>query len=175
MCCMVSGRAVQAAHAAAACAPVPNTPFHNRPCKHIPDGPEVQSAPAPCCRRRVRVFWYASGRLRRVYDESLAAAAELQRSDSDLYRLDPIDFGRRVAAEKDLEADAAAPRQNALFDDSGNFIIYSTLLGIKVVACPMRADRVAARAHPAHFPGAPPCGPVYPVRFVCTTLASAVT
>lgn len=91
-----------------------------------------QCCKACLCCRRVRVFWYASGRLRRVYDESLAAAAELQRSDSDLYRLDPIDFGRRVAAEKDLEADAAASKQNALFDDSGNFIIYSTLLGIKV-------------------------------------------
>lgn len=97
------------------------------------------------------MFWYASGRLRRVYDESLAAAAELQRADSDLYRLDPIDFGRRVAAEKDLEADAAASRQNALFDDSGNFIIYSTLLGIKACApphCPAgKSVCVASRAH----------------------------
>jgi hypothetical protein len=79
-----------------------------------------------------------TGRLRRVYDESLEAAAELQRSDSALYRLDPIDFGRRMAMEKELLSDAAAPLQNALFDDSGNFLIYSTLLGIKV-RCPPRS------------------------------------
>ncbi|KAK9907373.1 hypothetical protein WJX75_002432 [Coccomyxa subellipsoidea] len=83
--------------------------------------------------RRVRVFWFGSGRLRRVYDESLEAAAELQRSDSTLARLDPMDFGRRIAVEKELLADSAAPHQNALFDDSGNFVLFSTLLGIKVV------------------------------------------
>ncbi len=83
-------------------------------------------------RRRVRVFWFGSGQLRRVYDESLEAAAELQRSDSALARLDPIDFGRRVAIEKELISDAAAPPQNAIFDDSGNFVLYATLLGIKV-------------------------------------------
>ncbi len=88
-----------------------------------------------CQNRRVRVFWYASGRLRRVYDESLSAAAELQRSDSPLYRLDPIDFGRRVAAEKELlgaeGGDGGGAAQNAVFDDSGHFLIYATLLGIK--------------------------------------------
>lgn len=89
-----------------------------------------------CGGRRVRVFWFGSGRLRRVYDESLEAAAELQRSDSALARLDPIDFGRRVAIEKELISDAAAPPQNAIFDDSGNFVLYSTLLGIKVPLWP---------------------------------------
>lgn len=78
------------------------------------------------------MFWFGSGQLRRVYDESPEAAAELQRSDSALARLDAIDFGRRVAVEKELLADEAAPPQNAIFDDSGNFVLYSTLLGIKV-------------------------------------------
>lgn len=68
-----------------------------------------------------------------MYDESLEAAAELQRSDSPLYKLDPIDFGRRVAVEKEMVSDPSAPFQNAVFDDSGNFILYSTLLGIKVI------------------------------------------
>ncbi len=67
-----------------------------------------------------------------MYDESLEAAAELQSSDSVLAHLDPMDFGRRVAVEKELLADAAAPHQNAIFDDSGNFVLFSTLLGIKV-------------------------------------------
>lgn len=93
---------------------------------------QVQTCDAVCVCRRVRVFWFGSGRLRRVYDESLEAAAELQRSDSTLAHLDPMDFGRRIAVEKELLADSAAPHQNALFDDSGNFVLFSTLLGIKV-------------------------------------------
>lgn len=83
-------------------------------------------------RRRARVFWYRSGKLRRVYDESLEAAAELQKSESATYRIDPIDFGRRIAMEKELVADADAPHQNAIFDESGNFLLYSTVLGVKV-------------------------------------------
>ncbi|CAL5228960.1 g12192 [Coccomyxa viridis] len=83
--------------------------------------------------RRARVFWYRSGKLRRVYDESLEAAAELQKSESATYRIDPIDFGRRIAVEKELIADADAPHQNAIFDESGNFLLFSTVLGVKVV------------------------------------------
>ncbi|DBA81879.1 TPA: hypothetical protein ACH3X1_007594 [Trebouxia sp. C0004] len=83
--------------------------------------------------RRVRVFRFQTGKLRRTYDESVAAANELQRGESELYNLEPIDFGRRMAGEKDLIADPEAPQPNAIFDESGNFIIYATLLGIKVV------------------------------------------
>jgi len=152
----------------------------------------------------VRVFRFVTGKLRRTYDESIEAANQMQRSDSDLYRLDPIDWGRRVAAvsmqhrplplrsiqrlqctighhglrweavalaaiehlrerprwrvlavtgrsmlaaelqrgnqrhpvcepqERELAADETAPAPNAVFDDSGNFVLYPTLLGIKV-------------------------------------------
>lgn len=83
--------------------------------------------------RRVRVFRFQSGKLRRTYDESLAAASELQQGESEIYHLEPIDFGRRMASEKELLADPQAPQANAIFDESGNFIIYATLLGIKVV------------------------------------------
>jgi len=50
-----------------------------------------------------------------------------------MYKLDAIDFGRRVAIEKEIAADPEAPFPNAAFDDSGNFLLYPTLLGIKVV------------------------------------------
>lgn len=83
--------------------------------------------------RKVRVFRYATGKLSRTYDESLQAANDLQRSESELYRLDPIDYGRRVAIEKELMADPEAPKPNAIFDESGNFLLYPTILGIKVV------------------------------------------
>jgi len=87
--------------------------------------------PAALC-RRVRVFWFAKGKLRRIYDESLDAAEELQRGDAGAYRLEAIDFGRRLSIEKDIQGNEDAPSPNAIFDESGNFIIYATLLGIKV-------------------------------------------
>ncbi|CAI0398240.1 unnamed protein product [Linum tenue] len=80
--------------------------------------------------RRIRVFWFRTGKLRRVYDESLE---DLQRSDAPLYRLEAIDFGRRMAVEKEFEKTETAPQPNAVFDESSNFLIYATLLGIKVV------------------------------------------
>ena len=90
------------------------------------------------------MFWYRSGKLRRVYDESLEAAAELQKSESVTYRIDPIDFGRRIAVEKELIADADAPHQNAIFDESGNFLLYSTVLGVKVCIFTRRLSRAGA-------------------------------
>ncbi|KAE8691052.1 Peptidylprolyl isomerase domain and WD repeat-containing protein 1 [Hibiscus syriacus] len=83
--------------------------------------------------RRIRVFWFRNGKLRRVYDESLEVAQDLQRSDAPMYRLEAIDFGRRMAVEKEIENTETAPQPNAVFDESSNFLIYATLLGIKMV------------------------------------------
>ncbi|XVF69132.1 hypothetical protein PTKIN_Ptkin11bG0056200 [Pterospermum kingtungense] len=83
--------------------------------------------------RRIRVFWFRTGKLRRVYDESLEVAQDLQRSDAPMYRLEAIDFGRRMAVEKEIEKTEMAPQPNAVFDESSNFLIYATLLGIKIV------------------------------------------
>jgi peptidylprolyl isomerase domain and WD repeat-containing protein 1 len=62
----------------------------------------------------------------------LQVAQDLQRSDTPLYRLDAIDFGRRMAVEKEIEKTEGVPSPNAVFDESGNFLVYTTLLGIKV-------------------------------------------
>jgi peptidylprolyl isomerase domain and WD repeat-containing protein 1 len=105
--------------------------------------------------RRIRILRYTTGKLIKTYDESLEASRELQKSGPEGLRLDPIDFGRRVAMEKQLvkevphggggvgvgvganDSDAAAAlsyaKPNAVFDESGNFILYPTMLGIKVV------------------------------------------
>ncbi|CAH9094098.1 unnamed protein product [Cuscuta epithymum] len=91
--------------------------------------------------RRIRVFWFRTGKLRRVYDESLEVAQDLQRSDVPLYRLDAIDFGRRMAIEREFEKTENVPQPNAVFDESSNFIIYATLLGIKIVN--MHTNKVA--------------------------------
>ncbi|KAL2608859.1 hypothetical protein R1flu_027432 [Riccia fluitans] len=83
--------------------------------------------------RRIRILWFLTGKLRRTYDESLEVAQDLQRSDAPLYKLDAIDFGRRIAVEREIEKTEDVPSPNAVFDESGNFVLYSTLLGVKVV------------------------------------------
>lgn len=103
-----------------------------------PDGKQfVTTSPD----RRIRVFWFLTGKLRRTYDESLEVAQDLQRSDAPLYRLDAIDFGRRMAVEKEIEKTENVPQPNAVFDDSCNFLLYTTLLGIKIVN--LHANKVA--------------------------------
>ncbi|XVF05211.1 hypothetical protein REPUB_Repub05bG0152500 [Reevesia pubescens] len=82
--------------------------------------------------RRIRVFWFRTGKLRRVYDESLEVTQDLQKSDAPMYQLEAIDFGKRMAVEKEIEKTETAPQQNEVFDERSNFLIYATLLGIKL-------------------------------------------
>ena len=98
-----------------------------------------------CTDSRIRLFSFATGKLRRVYDETVEASQELQDNGPQAFRLEGIDFGRRLAVEKKYQAAlgrmAAEGSTNqdvvatpgAVFDDSGNFLLYSTLLGVKVV------------------------------------------
>ncbi|KAJ9519253.1 hypothetical protein QJQ45_017913 [Haematococcus lacustris] len=88
---------------------------------------------AVCADKRLRVFRFQQGKLRRVYNETQEATNELQKSGAEAFVLEDIDFGRRLAVEKELAMAEGAPAPNAVFDDSGNFLIYPSLLGIKVV------------------------------------------
>ncbi|PWN52988.1 peptidyl-prolyl cis-trans isomerase cyp15 [Violaceomyces palustris] len=95
--------------------------------------------------RQVRIFHFASGKLKKKYDESLRAVQEMQQAGTTIYKLDDMEFGRRLAVERELDnsvkdgpGDATtnamgAGTGNAVFDESGNFLIYPTMLGIKIV------------------------------------------
>ncbi len=85
--------------------------------------------------QKIRVFRFATGKLRRIYDERLSVFESAQRDGT--LGLDSIDFSRRNAVEREMQSlvgqiNETAPC-NAVFDESGNFLIYSTLAGIKVV------------------------------------------
>jgi peptidylprolyl isomerase domain and WD repeat-containing protein 1 len=149
--------------------------------------PDGRQFAAVCADGRVRVWRWASGALRRAYDESSNACRAWQRRagekaaeaaaeaeaggnstptnsyldpSSPLSPLDDLDFGRRLAVERELSAalaardradDASASAADpaaaaveasrahlaltptATFDDSGHFLIYGTMLGVKVV------------------------------------------
>jgi len=83
--------------------------------------------------RQIRIFSFRTGKCLRKYDESIATLTDLQSHDNP-FKLDTMTFGARLTADKELEKTTASlPSANVLFDESGNFIIYATLNGIKFV------------------------------------------
>ncbi|SJX64767.1 related to Peptidylprolyl isomerase domain and WD repeat-containing protein 1 [Sporisorium reilianum f. sp. reilianum] len=115
--------------------------------------------------RHIRVFDFRSGKIARRYDESLEALQAVQAlpppldtTPADLsddvtdpiqpeinFKLDQMEFGRRIALERELSAStasgalsgaanaASATHSNVLFDESGHFLIYASLHGVKMV------------------------------------------
>ena len=86
--------------------------------------------------RQIRVFSFLKGKLTRKYDESLAAIQEMQQAGTAVYKVEDMEFGRRLAVEKEIELpdpDGTIYGKwiNAIWDESGAFIIYGSLLGIK--------------------------------------------
>ncbi|XP_055919118.1 peptidylprolyl isomerase domain and WD repeat-containing protein 1 [Eupeodes corollae] len=80
--------------------------------------------------RKVRVFKFITGKLIRVFDEALIRFQEIQKTTN---ALPNMEFGRRMATERDLEKSDHFTNSNIIFDYSGNFIMYPTMLGIKLV------------------------------------------
>jgi len=84
--------------------------------------------------RKVRIFDFASGKLYRTYDESITAITEMQQAGTlSSEPIEAVDFGRRIAVERELEHSAARSRINVIFDESGHFVLYGSILGTKVI------------------------------------------
>ncbi|ORY82468.1 peptidyl-prolyl cis-trans isomerase cyp15 [Protomyces lactucae-debilis] len=83
--------------------------------------------------RQVRLFNFTSAKILRKYDESLATAESQHQSGTAIVQLDDIEFGRRLAIERELSLSSELRRCNVIFDDSGLFLLYSTIFGIKVI------------------------------------------
>lgn len=83
--------------------------------------------------RKVRVFDFASGKLQRSYDESIETLTGMHEAGNAPYKLDQNNFNRRLAVERDLDNPAVRSRINIAYDESGHFIAYGSLYGIKVV------------------------------------------
>lgn len=80
--------------------------------------------------RKIRIFKFLTGKLSKVIDESLQQFTELQQMKQ---QLPNMEFGRRMAVERDLEKSEAFRNCNVVFDETGNFVMYGTMLGIKVI------------------------------------------
>ncbi|CAK43767.1 hypothetical protein CBS115989_4918 [Aspergillus niger] len=99
--------------------------------------------------RQVRVFDFATGKLYRKYDESLNTITAMQQAGTAIYQLDELEFGRRLAVERELENPITKPKINVLFDESGHFILYGSLYGIKCInTYTNRVVRVYAKEEP---------------------------
>lgn len=83
--------------------------------------------------RQVRVFDFPTGKLYRKYDESLATLTDMQQAGTAPYQLEEVEFGRRLAVERELENPVTRPKVNVIFDESGHFILYGSLYGIKCI------------------------------------------
>jgi len=77
----------------------------------------------------VRIFRSLTGKLILVLNETLDKFSELQKARQ---LLPNMEFGRRMAIERDLEKTEAIHNSNLLFDNSGYFLLYGTMLGVKV-------------------------------------------
>lgn len=86
-----------------------------------------------CKDRQVRIFRFETGKLYRQYDENLNLYHQAQSSQNYEYKLDDIDFGRRMAVEKEICKSEEQLNWNVVFDESSNFLMYATPLGIKLI------------------------------------------
>lgn len=81
--------------------------------------------------RKIRVFDFPSAKLYRSYDESIDTITTMQQAGTAAVKLEEVEFGRRMAVERDL--DNVRNRINLVFDESGHFIVYGSLYGVKVI------------------------------------------
>lgn len=83
--------------------------------------------------RKIRVFDFPTGKLYRTYDESLQTIEEMQQAGTALQTLEDVEFGRRLAIEREIESPALRNKLNVIFDETGHFILYGSILGTKVI------------------------------------------
>ena len=99
--------------------------------------------------RQIRVFKFMTGKLSKVLDESVKVYTELQQTKTQMSNLE---FGRRLAIEKELEKSPAFSNSSIMFDESSNFLIYPTMLGVKIINLTTnRCARILGKSENARF------------------------
>lgn len=79
------------------------------------------------------MFDFVSGKLYRTYDESLTTITDMQQAGTAAAKLEGVEFGRRMGLEREIENPAVRNRMNVIFDETGNFILYGSMYGTKVI------------------------------------------
>ena len=83
--------------------------------------------------RKIRVFDFPTGKLYRTYDESIQTIEEMQQAGTALQKLEDVEFNRRLATEREIDSPLLRNKINVVFDESGHFILYGSILGTKVI------------------------------------------
>lgn len=83
--------------------------------------------------RFLRVFTFDSGKMIKKFDERLNVYSEAQQNEKLPVKLDDLEFGRRLAVERDLQRSPYFNDLKAIFDQSGQYLFYPSPIGIKVV------------------------------------------
>lgn len=96
---------------------------------HISFTPNGQFFAITSSDRMIRVFKLKTGKLVRIFDESIGT---LERNHKESPQMSIIDFARKMAIERDIEKNSMTRYENAVFDESGNFLIYPSMLGAKI-------------------------------------------
>ena len=91
----------------------------------------------------IRLFRFKTGKMVLAMDESIDRHEELQKQGEEMYKVDSIEFGKHVAVERQLMRGITEHighhhrrwlRGNVLFDRKNKYLIYSTMMGIKMVS-----------------------------------------
>jgi peptidylprolyl isomerase domain and WD repeat-containing protein 1 len=83
--------------------------------------------------RKIRIFDFPTAKLYRSYDESIDTIQTMQQAGTAAVKIDDVEFGRRMAVERELENPAVQNRISVAFDESGHFVAYGSLYGVKVI------------------------------------------
>jgi peptidylprolyl isomerase domain and WD repeat-containing protein 1 len=89
-----------------------------------------------CRDKFYRIFDFKTGKLYREYNESLKYYVENYHSliKTDVNRLEKADLDKRLVIERELEKYLdIIPPLNIQFDETNNYIFYSSILGIKLI------------------------------------------
>lgn len=80
--------------------------------------------------RKVRLFKFSTGKILRVFDESLEHLQSLQ---NEKQLMPNMEFARRLALENEIEKSEILSFERITFDKSGYFLLYPTMLGVKII------------------------------------------
>lgn len=89
-----------------------------------------------CRDKFYRIFNFKTGKLFREYNESLKYYVENYHSliKTEVNRIEKADLDKRLNVERELEKYIdIIPPLNIQFDETNNFIFYSSILGIKLI------------------------------------------
>uniref|UniRef100_A0A0N5AIS8 peptidylprolyl isomerase n=1 Tax=Syphacia muris TaxID=451379 RepID=A0A0N5AIS8_9BILA len=81
---------------------------------------------------RIRIFDFERGKLMKIIDETLQSYVEDAKLNKN-FGIQNMEWNRRIALERELDRDETTFQHLAIcFDETSNFIIYPTPIGIKV-------------------------------------------